>query len=86
MKDLQGFLGEEEEKKSRPQPKKQSAKPKERKQSKGKDDARYVSLMDEYKRMRHHDRQEANQIHNKALALRQTGDVSKDAITAGQYI
>ncbi len=89
MKDLQSFLGEEDEKKSKPQPKKAKApkkKAKERKQSKGKDDARYVSLMDEYKRLRRYNRADANKIHHKALQLKISGDVSKDAITAGQYI
>ena len=80
MKDLQGFLGEQEAQKATPQPRKQ------RKKSNGKDDERYVSLMDEYKRMRRLDRKKAQAIHNKALALKATGDVSEDAVTAGQYI
>ena len=92
MKDPKGFaqfLGEDKkEKKSSPKPaaKKSSKKKKERKESKGKDDQRYIALMDEYKRSRHKNRAEANRIHHKARELKQDGDVSKDAILAGQYI
>ncbi len=91
MKRLKGFLTEEDNDKSKPRPKKEASKKKpdtknSRKQSKGKDDKQYVSLMDEYKRMRQHDRQEANALHHKALHLRRNGDVSKDAVTAAAYI
>ena len=90
MKELKGFLNEKNEDKSKPRPKseakKSASKKKSRKQSKGKDDQRYISLMDEYKRMRHHNRLEANALHNKALHLRTHGDVSKDAVTAAAYI
>ncbi len=89
MKDLKSFIEEEDKKKSRPQPKKAKStkkSSKERKQSKGKDDARYVTLMDEYKRLRRYDRSKAKDIHLKALLLKASGDVSNNAITAGQYI
>ena len=93
MKDLKGFLNEDEDKKKKPKPKSEAPKSgekkkkkKERKEKGGKDDERYISLMDEYKRMRHHNRLEANALHNKALHLRHHGDVSKRACTAAAYI
>ena len=83
MKDLKGFLNEDKEDK-KPKPKSQAKKP--RKEEKGKDDQKYIELMEEYKRMRHHSRLESDALHHKALHLRHHGDVSMKAITAGAYI
>ena len=86
MKESKGFADFLSEEKKESSPKKSSKKKKERKQSNGKDDQRYIALMDEYKRTRGKDRKEANKIMAKCLVMRRRGDVSKDAILGGQYI
>ena len=72
MKDLNEFISES---------KKEGGRPK-----KGKDDRKYVRLMEKYKRARRGDREEANKILDEAQKLAKDGDVSKNAITAGAYI
>jgi hypothetical protein len=45
-----------------------------------------VALMDKYKRTRHTDGQGAMKYLDAAMKLRETGDVSKDAILGGAYL
>lgn len=52
----------------------------------GKDDERYVALMDKYKRMRLKDGKKALVYLDAAMALRERGDVSKDAFIGGAYL
>ena len=87
MKEPKGFASFLGEEKKKPEKKKKTvSKKKERKQSNGKDDDRYVSMMDEYKRTRKKDRTHAGRVHEKAIQLKNNGDVSKEAILAGQYL
>ena len=86
QKGFSSFLGEEKKSKPKRKTSSTSKKKKERKKSGGKDDDRYVSLMDEYKRSRGRDSKMADKIHEKAIDLRNNGDVSQDAVTAGHYV
>jgi hypothetical protein len=53
---------------------------------KRKDDERYVALMDKYKRMRLKDGKKALVYLDAAMALKERGNVSEDAITGGAYL
>lgn len=55
-------------------------------EDKGKDNERYVALMDKYKRMRLKDGKKALVYLDAAMALKERGDVSDDAITGGAYL
>ena len=52
----------------------------------GKDDKAYVALMDKYKRARITDGQGAMKYLDAAMKLRETGDVSSDAVLGGAYL
>jgi hypothetical protein len=52
----------------------------------GKDDNKYITLMDQYKVLRGKDPQEAQKYLEGAMKLRQVGDVSDDAIIGGAYL
>ena len=52
----------------------------------GKDDKAYVALMDKYKRARIADGQGAMKYLDAAVKLRETGDVSRDAVLGGAYL
>jgi hypothetical protein len=52
----------------------------------GKDDKAYVALMDRYKRARLTDGQGAMKYLDAAMKLRETGDVSRDAVLGGAYL
>jgi hypothetical protein len=52
----------------------------------GKDDKAYVALMDKYKRARLTDGRGAMKYLDAAMKLRETGDVSKDAVLGGAYL
>jgi hypothetical protein len=52
----------------------------------GKDDKAYVALMDKYKRARLTDGQGAMKYLDAAMKLRETGDVSSDAVLGGAYL
>jgi hypothetical protein len=73
MKDLKNFLSEEE---------KDTKKPHTTQENEFPDDKRYVLMMEEYKRMRRTDREEANKLLAKAMKLK----VSPNAKIAGAYI
>ena len=75
MKELNSFLTEKN--KDRPLRK-----------DEGKDDQEYIDLMGYYKHVARKtmDRKEANKYLDKAMKLAKTGDVSKNAKTAGQYL
>ena len=74
MKDLEQFLTE---KKDRPLRKDEGA-----------DDQKYIDIMGYYKHVARKtmDRKEANKYLDAAQKLKREGDVSKNAVTAGQYI
>ncbi len=75
MKTLGSMFSEEDKRKAHPV-----------KEGEGADDKKYVRLMEEYKRVRKTDREEANKILDKAKKLAKNGDVSKKAKLAGAYI
>ena len=75
MKTLGDMFSEEDKRKAHPV-----------KEGEGADDKKYVRLMEEYKRVRKTDREEANKILEKAKSLAKNGDVSKKAKIAGAYI
>ena len=75
MKTLGSMFSEEDKRKAHPV-----------KEGEGADDKKYVRLMEEYKRVRKTDREEANKILDKAKKLARNGDVSKKAKLAGAYI
>ena len=50
---------------------------------KGKDDDKYIALMDQYKMMRMKDGKKANKFLDAAMKLSKEGDVSHDAILGG---
>jgi hypothetical protein len=52
----------------------------------GKDDKAYIALMDKYKRARITDGQGAMKYLDAAVKLRETGDVSSDAVLGGAYL
>jgi hypothetical protein len=51
-----------------------------------KDDKAYIALMDKYKRARITDGQGAMKYLDAAMKLRETGEVSDDAILGGAYL
>ena len=77
MKDLTGFLKEEDK-----------TKPHRGRKGEGADDKKYFALMSEYKMLRRDpkNRKEADKILDKALKLKRTGDVSKDAKLGAAYL
>ncbi len=75
MKTLGSMFSEEDKRKAHPV-----------KEGEGADDKKYVRLMEEYKRVRKTDREEASKILDKAKKLARNGDVSKKAKLAGAYI
>ena len=77
MKDLTGFLQEEDK-----------SKPHRVKKGEGADDKKYFALMSEYKMLRRDpkNRKEANKILDKAMKLGREGDVSKDAKLGAAYL
>ena len=77
MKDLTGFLKEEDK-----------SKPSLTRKGEGADDKKYFALMSEYKMLRRdpENRKEANKILDKAKKLSKTGDVSKDAKLGAAYL
>lgn len=75
MKTLGDMFSEEDKKKAHPV-----------KEGEGADDKKYVRLMEEYKRARRGDKDEANKILDKARDLAKNGDVSRKAKVAGAYI
>lgn len=52
----------------------------------GKDDDKYVELMDQYKMMRMKDGKGAIKFLDAAMKLRKEGDVSDDAMRGGAYL
>lgn len=52
----------------------------------GKDDDKYVALMDQYKMMRMKDGKGAMKFLDAAMKLRKEGDVSDDAMKGGAYL
>ena len=60
MKNLDDFLSEDKKKKSKPHATKKGA---------GADDKKYVTMMEEYKRLRRTDREAANELLKKAAAF-----------------
>ena len=77
MKELNSFLNEKKESKKKPHA---------TKKGEGKDDKKYVTMMEEYKRLRRTDREAANELLKKAQKLAKNGDVSENAKIAGAYI
>ncbi len=75
MKDLNGFLKEEDK-----------SKPHKVKKGEGADDKKYFALMSEYKMLRGKDRKKADKIFEKALKLKREGDVSKNAKLGAAYL
>jgi len=76
MKNLNDFISEESKKKEKAHVTKKG----------GADDKKYVTMMEEYKRLRRTDREAANDLLKKAQKLAKEGDVSKNAKIAGAYI
>ena len=52
----------------------------------GKDDSKYIALMNQYKVLRGGSPQEAQEYLEGAMKLRQVGDVSQDAVIGGAYL
>lgn len=50
------------------------------------DDQKYVALMDKYKQLRGAEGEKAVKLLDAAIALRENGDVSEDAIIGGAYL
>lgn len=50
------------------------------------DDNKYIALMDKYKRARMKDGKEAMKYLEAAMALREMGKVSEDAVIGGAYL
>ena len=77
MKDLTGFLKEEDK-----------TKPHKGRKGEGADDKKYFALMSEYKQLRRNpkNRDEANKVLEKAKKLGRDGDVSKDAKLGAAYL
>ena len=77
MKDLTGFLKEEDK-----------TKPHRGRKGEGADDKKYFALMSEYKMLRRdpENRDEANRVLEKAKRLGRDGDVSKDAKLGAAYL
>ena len=77
MKDLNSFLNEKKEAKKKPHA---------TKKSEGKDDKKYVTMMEQYKRLRRTDQEEASKLLDKIRKLSKEGDISENAKIAGAYI
>ena len=77
MKSLNDFISEDKKKKSKPHAVKEGE---------GKDDKKYILMMEEYKRLRRTDKDSANKLLERAQKLARRGDVSKNAKLAGAYI
>jgi hypothetical protein len=77
MKDLNSFLSEEDKDNTKAGP---------AKDGEGSDDKRFILMMEEYKRLRRTDKDEANKLLAKALKLSRQGNVSKRAKLAAAYI
>ena len=77
MKNLSGFLKEEDK-----------SKPHRGRKGEGADDKKYFALMSEYKMLRRNpkNRDEANKILKKAMELGQKGDVSNEAKLGAAYL
>ena len=77
MKDLTGFLQEEDK-----------TKPHRGRKGEGADDKKYFALMSEYKMLRRDPKQrkEADKILKQAMKLGREGDVSKDAKLGAAYL
>ena len=77
MKDLTGFLHEEDK-----------SKPHRGRAGEGADDKKYFALMSEYKMLRRDPKQrkEADKILKQAMKLGRDGDVSKDAKLGAAYL
>ena len=77
MKDLTGFLKEEDK-----------SKPHRGRKGEGADDKKYFALMSEYKQLRRDpkNRKEANKVLEKAMKLGREGDVSKDCKLGACYL
>ena len=80
MKDLSNFLNEEEKSKDKSKPHATENKAEET------DDKRFILMMEEYKRLRRTDRDEANKLLEKAMKLAKKGKVSSRAKVAAAYI
>ena len=80
MKDLNNFLQEEEKSKDKSKPHATKNKAEEG------DDKRFIVMMEEYKRLRRTDREEANMLLEKAMKLTRTGKVSQKSKLAAAYI
>jgi hypothetical protein len=52
----------------------------------GKDDNKYVALMDKYKQTRRNDSEGSVKYLEAAMKLRESGDVSDDAVIGGAYL
>ena len=52
----------------------------------GKDDSKYIALMNQYKVLRGGNPQEAQKYLEGAMKLRQVGEVSQDAVIGGAYL
>lgn len=79
MKDLTNFLDEADKKKK-------SSKPRPAMKKEGKDDKKYVKMMEEYKRARRKDAKGAEDLMHDIRRLRKNGDVSENAKLAAAYI
>ena len=77
MKDLYSFLEEKKEAKKKPHA---------TKKGEGKDDKKYVTMMEQYKRLRRTDQEEAAKLLDKIRKLSKEGDISDNAKIAGAYI
>ncbi len=77
MKDLSGFLKEEDKTKAH-----------KGKKGEGADDKKYFALMSEYKVLRRDpkSKDKANELLSKAMKLGREGDVSKDAKLGAAYL
>ena len=76
MKNLQQFFESENDKTTRLT-----------KKNEGKDDKKYIALMNEYKVLRRmRDREKANEILQQAQKLAKEGDVSNNAKLGGAYL
>lgn len=77
MKSLNDFISEDKKKKSKPHAVKEGE---------GRDDKKYILMMEEYKRLRRTDKDSANKLLERAQKLARRGDVSQNAKVAGAYI
>lgn len=77
MKDLNDFLTEKEEDKSKAHATKEGEES---------DDKRFIMMVEEYKRLRRTDKDEANKLLEKIFKLGREGKVSPNAKLAAAYI